>query len=218
MTKVSILIADDHEVFRRGLRTMLETRQDWHVCGEASTGRAAIEAAKELDPDIVIMDISMPELNGIEATRQILKIAPKTEVLILSMHDSEELVREMVEVGVRGYLLKSDAGRVLMSAIEALGRHEPFFSSKVSDHILQGYRESEMPPERRRRSRTRLSAREREIVQFLAEGKTNKEIAASLGISVRTIETHRANIMRKLNFNSLSELVRYAVRNKIISA
>ncbi|HLY61607.1 MAG TPA: response regulator transcription factor [Terriglobia bacterium] len=218
MSKIRILIADDHEVFRKGLKTMLEARPDWNICGEASTGRAAVEAVRELNPDIVIMDISMPELNGIEATRQILKIAPKTDVLVLSMHDSEELVREMVEVGVRGYLLKSDAGRVLMSAIEALVRHEPFFSSKVSDHILQGYREADIPTERSRGPRTRLSAREREIVQFLVEGKTNKEVAASLGISVRTIETHRANIMRKLNMTSLSELVRFAIRNKIISA
>ncbi|HEV2349149.1 MAG TPA: response regulator transcription factor [Terriglobia bacterium] len=216
MSQLRVLIADDHEVFRKGLRTILEVRPEWHVCGEASTGRAAVDAAKELKPDVVIMDISMPELNGIEATRQILKIAPKTEVLILSMHDSEELVHEMVEVGVRGYVLKSDAGRVLISAIEALGNHEPFFSSKVSDHILQGYRETEKPPESGTSPHNRLSAREREIVQILAEGKTNKEVAAVLGISVRTIETHRANIMRKLNLNSLSELVRYAIRNKII--
>jgi len=148
MKNISILIADDHEVFRRGVRSMLEARPDWHVCGEASTGRGAVVAARELKPDVVIMDISMPELNGIEATRKILKDAPRTEVLILTMHNSEELVREIVEVGAGGYLLKSDAGRVLMAAIEALANHEPFFSSKVSEHLIQGYRETDKSVEK----------------------------------------------------------------------
>lgn len=217
MAAVRILIADDHEVFRRGTQALLESRPDWRVCGEAATGREAVEKTKKLKPDVVIMDISMPELNGLEAAEQILKVAPKTEVLILTIHDSEELVRHMAKVGVRGYMLKADTSQDLITAIEALARHRPFFTSKAADVILQDYRklkqEAEQLPEA-----SRLTTREREVVQLLSEGMSNKEVAAALDISVRTVETHRSNIMRKLKLGSLSELVRYAVRNKIVTA
>ncbi|MBI4454998.1 MAG: response regulator transcription factor [Acidobacteria bacterium] len=216
MPKMRILIADDHEVVRRGFRSLLETRPEWEVCAEAVTGREAVEKATQHNPDVVVMDISMPELNGLEATRQIVKALPKVEVLILTMHDSEELVREVLDAGARGYVLKSDAGRDLVAAVDAVRRHKPFFTSRVSEIVLDGYlkRNSHTGKEGIRLSR--LTPREREIVQLLAEGKSNKEVAVALNISVKTAETHRANVMNKLGLHSVTELVRYAVRNKIV--
>jgi DNA-binding NarL/FixJ family response regulator len=211
-----ILVADDHEVVRRGFRALLETRSDWQVCGEAVTGREAVEKAVQSKPDVVVMDISMPELNGLEATRQIVKTAPQTQVLILTMHDSEELVKEVLTAGARGYVLKSDAGRDLVAAVEAVRRRKPFFSSRVSEIVLDGYLNKD--PDAPEPKRSRLTPREREIVQLLAEGKSNKEIAVALNISVKTAETHRANIMNKLGLHSVTELVRYAVRNRIVEA
>jgi DNA-binding NarL/FixJ family response regulator len=171
---------------------------------------------EELKPDVVVMDISMPELNGLEAVRQIVKIAPRTEVLVLTMHESEDLVREVLEAGARGYLLKSDASRQLISAVEALRIHKPYLTSRVNEVVLTGYLGGK--PLKGETSGGRLTPREREIVQLLAEGLTNKEIANTLNISVKTAETHRTNIMRKLDLHSVSELVRYAVRNHIIEA
>ena len=221
---LQLLIADDHEIVRRGLRAILETRQDWTVVAEAVTGRQAIDQAREHPPDIAILDIGMPELNGLEATRQILKLLPQTEVLILTMHESEQIVREVLAAGARGYVLKSDAGRDLVAAVEALRDHRTFFSSKISDMLLTSYLRQ---PERNNNSnnneptaepsgRSRLTAREREIVQLLAEGKSNKEVAQMLNISIKTAETHRTNIMNKLDLRSITELVRYAVRNNIV--
>jgi DNA-binding NarL/FixJ family response regulator len=174
--------------------------------------------AKQLKPELVILDISMPELNGLEAARIILKMAPKTEILILTMHDSEQVVREVLEAGARGYVLKSDAGRDLVAAVESLLEHKPFFTSHVSEMVLEGYLKGRVTQEELGTSGWALTAREREIVQLLAEGKSNKEVAAALSISVKTVETHRTNIMRKLNLHSLSDLVRYAIRNAIIAA
>ncbi len=212
-----ILIADDHEVVRQGLRALMQNHKGWEVCGEAATGREAVEKAKETQPDVVVLDIAMPQLNGLEAARQILKAHPETQVLILTMHESEELVREVLDAGARGYVLKSDAGRSLVAAIEALGQHTPFFTSKVAQIVLQGFLDGKpASAEVTRSTRGRLSAREREIIQLLAEGKGNKEIAASLNISVKTVETHRSNIMRKLNLHSIGDLTRYAIRNRII--
>jgi DNA-binding NarL/FixJ family response regulator len=211
-----ILLVDDHEIVRKGLKSVLETRQDWEMVGEATTGREAVKMVADLKPDVVVMDISMPELNGLEAVRQIVKIAPRTEVLVLTMHESEDLVREVLEAGARGYLLKSDASRHLISAIEALRIHKPYLTSKVNEVILMGYLGGKPP--KGETSGGRLTPREREIVQLLAEGLTNKEIASTLHISVKTAETHRTNIMRKLDLHSVSELVRYAVRNHIIEA
>lgn len=218
MSHVRILIADDHEVVRRGLRALLEAQPEWEVVAEAVTGREAIEKAKQTTPDVAIIDVGMPELNGLEATRQVLKALPPTEVLILTMHESEQIVREVLDAGARGYVLKSDAGRDLVAAVEALCQHRTFFSSKISEMLLNSYlRHSDRAAEVTDSPRGRLTAREREIVQLLAEGKSNKEVAASLNISIKTAETHRTNIMNKLDLRSITELVRYAVRNNIVA-
>ena len=210
-----ILIADDHDVVRAGLRQLLLERKGWEICGEASTGRQAVNLALESKPDVVVMDISMPELNGLEASRQIRKGLPKTEIVILSLHLTDQLAYEIIDAGIRGYVLKSDANRDLVSAVESLGMHRPFFTAKVSEMMMDGLR-GDKPREVRGDARGRLTGRQREIVQLLAEGKTSKEVAVALNISVKTAETHRANIMRRLELHSVSELVRYAVKNQII--
>lgn len=216
MKPMRILIADDHEVVRHGIRALLESHDGWEVVGEAVTGRQAVDEAQELQPDLVIMDISMPEMNGLEATRHIRKELPEAEVLVLSVHDSEQLVREVLEAGARGYVLKSDAGRDLIAAVETLCRHKPFFTAKISEMMMEGFIKAGTPSEPGKPSLSVLTAREREIVQLLAEGQSNKEVADTLGISVKTVETHRSHVMAKLNLHSMSDLVRYAVRNQII--
>lgn len=212
--KLRILIADDHEIIRRGLKVLLASRPEWVVCAEAATGREAIAKAEEQRPDIVLMDIAMPGLNGLEATRKIRKMLLKTQVAILSLHYSDQLVREVLDSGARSYILKSDASRDLFLAIEALADQRTFFTSGAAQVLVDGFcKPSPATPPLMRKS---LSAREREIVQLLAEGKSSKEVAMVLGISVKTAETHRANIMRKLEMHSVSELVRYAVKNCMI--
>jgi DNA-binding NarL/FixJ family response regulator len=213
-----ILVADDHDIIRRGLKELLTSRSGWEVCAEAKTGREAVTLAEQFKPEVVVMDISMPDLNGLEAARQIRKSLPKTEILILTLHFSDQLVREIVEAGVRAYIMKSDADRDLVAAVEALSNHRPFFTARAADMLLDGFRRPKTDIDPDTVIRNRLTAREREIVQLLAEGKSSKEVAVSLGISVKTAETHRANIMRKLELHSVSELVRYAVRNQIIEA
>ena len=215
--QVKILIADDHEIVRRGLRAILENQPEWHVVDEAVTGREALEKAKSSSPDVAVIDIGMPELNGLEATRQILKLLPQTEVLILTMHESEQIIREVLAAGARGYVLKSDAGKDLVTAVDALCHHRTFFSSKVSEMLLHSYLRRSDRAESVDTTRSRLTAREREIVQLLAEGKSNKEVATALNISIKTAETHRTNIMNKLDLRSITELVRYAVRNNIVA-
>jgi len=211
-----ILVADDHTVVRAGLRTLLESRPGWQVCGEASNGREAVEQAARLRPDIVVMDIGMPLLNGVEATRQIRRVSPETEVLVLTMHESDEMVAKVQEAGALGYILKDVADSTLLSAVEMLRRHKPFASGRVARSFARpGSRRAESP-EHGDRARGRLTQREREIIQLLAEGKSNKEVAGVLGISVRTVETHRAKIMLKLDLHSVVELVHFAVRNNII--
>jgi DNA-binding NarL/FixJ family response regulator len=212
-----ILVADDHDIIRRGLKQLLTAHHGWDVCAEAKTGREALTLAEQIKPDIVVMDISMPDLNGLEAARRIRKTLPRTEILILTLHFSDQLVREMVEAGARAYIMKSDADKDLVSAVEALANHRSFFTSRAADLLLDGFRPN-AAPHLRASLRSRLTSREREIVQLLAEGKSSKEVAVALGISVKTAETHRANIMRKLELHSVSELVRYAVRNQIIEA
>lgn len=210
-----ILVADDHELVRKGLRTVLQNRPGWLLCGEASNGREAVEKARSLKPHVVIMDLTMPGLNGLEATRQIKRDLPNTEVLILSMHHSEQLIHEVLAAGARGYLLKSDAGDAICDAVDHLRRHEPFFTARVSEVLLT----SHLHPEQAVNGGTPLSAltpREREIVQAIAEGRSTKQVAAALGISEATAETHRTNIMRKLGLHSVSELVRYAIRNGLV--
>jgi DNA-binding NarL/FixJ family response regulator len=185
----------------------------WVVAGEAANGRDAVELAAALKPDIVVLDLTMPELNGLEAARKIISVNPAARVLILTAHESEQLVREVLSAGAQGYVLKSDAGRILIAALQALLDGRSFFTSNVARMVLDGYLRSET---RDASTPETLSAREREIVQLLAEGNSNKDIARALKISVKTTETHRSNIMRKMGFGSLPELVRYAIRNKII--
>ncbi len=210
-----ILLADDHEIVRRGLKELLEEPVGWTVCAEAANGREAVDLAIRTRPDVAVLDFSMPELNGLEATRRIRQSAPLVEVLVFTMHESEELIREVLAAGARGYLLKSDATRQLIPAVESLARHKPFFTGRVSEVVLEGYLKG---------GRTdslggvadRLTSREREVVQLLAEGKSNKDIARILDLSVKTVETHRATVMRKLELGSLAELIRWAIRNHII--
>ena len=220
MAPFRILLADDHEVVRAGLRALLEEQSGWEVVAEAVDGRDAVEKATKLKPDVVVIDIAMPSLNGLEAVRQIVKTVPNAKVLVLTMYDSDPLIQQVLQAGARGYLLKSDAGRDLVSAIDALRRNKTFFTPKVSQMVLEGYldkspkeKETEEEPES-----LRLTSRQRENVQLLAEGKSSKEVAVVLGLSVKTAETHRANIMRKLDCHSVTELVRYAIRNHIIAA
>jgi len=211
-----IFIADDHEVVRKGLISLLEAQPGWEVCGEAGDGREAVEKAAELKPDIIILDIGMPSLNGLEATRQILKVNPDAKILVLTLHDSDSVVREVLNAGARGFLLKSDAARDLVAAAEALRRDKTYFTSKVAAMVLEGYLKGGVAPSPTQVTRNRLTPREREIVQLLAEGKSTKEVAVALGLSVKTAETHRSNIMRKLQIHSVSDLVLYAVRNNIV--
>ena len=208
-----IVVVDDHAVVRRGVRALLESHAGWEVVAEATTGREAVEAVKQHRPEIVVMDLSLPELNGLEATRQIVHESQQTEVLVLTMHHSEQLAREVLKAGARGYVLKSDADENLITAVEALRQHKPFLTSGVTEFMLDGFLKDAGGPDDA--SRETVTPREREIIQLLAEGQSNKEAAASLGVSVKTIEAHRANIMRKLRLRSVSDLVRYAIRNKI---
>jgi len=216
MKKTRILLVDDHQVVRRGVAAVIaDSAQDWEVCGEASNGREAIATAARLKPDIVVMDISMPDMNGLEATREIRKANPEVEVLILSVHESEQMVHDVLAAGARGYILKRDAGTDLITALQAVREHKLFFTSKVAEVVLGGYlsRRVETAAEA---PTSRLSSRERQVVKLVAEGKVNKEIAQILEISVKTVESHRAHIMEKLDIHSVTELVRYAVRNNIV--
>lgn len=211
-----ILVVDDHAVVRRGVRALLESHDGWEVCGEATTGRDAIELNRQLRPDVVVMDLSLPELNGLDATRQILKDVPEAEVLVLTMHHSEELAREVLQAGARGYVLKADADENLIAAVDCLRQHKPFLTPTVTEFMLDDYvRRGDAPDAL---GPVAVTAREREIIQLVAEGHSNKAAASRLGISVKTIEAHRANIMRKLHLRSVSDLVRYAIRNKIVQA
>ncbi|HKV76773.1 MAG TPA: response regulator transcription factor [Candidatus Sulfotelmatobacter sp.] len=215
-----ILIADDHEVARRGIRSLLESHPAWEVCAEAKDGRDAVELATSMNPDLVLLDIGMPNLNGLEAARQILATSPSVAILILTMHDSDNVIREVLRAGARGFLLKSDAGRDLVAAVEALESQKTFFTPRVSQMVLDGFLNRE---EKRSEiddvanpSGDLLTAREREVIQLLAEGRTSKEVAVTLNLSVKTAETHRTNLMRKLDLHSVADLTRYAVRNGIV--
>jgi DNA-binding NarL/FixJ family response regulator len=214
MSKVRLLIADDHEVVRRGVRAILEAEPAFEVCAEASDGREAVEKALELRPDVLVLDIAMPRLNGLEATREILRELRSIEVLILTVHDSEQLVREVLQAGARGYLLKSDAGRLLLAAVESVSQHKPYFTSTVARLVLSGF----LDPGAVGAPAQALTPRERQVLQLVAEGDTNKEISAALHIGLKTVESHRTNVMKKLNLHSIAELVRYAVRNGVVDA
>lgn len=212
MTKLRILLADDHDVVRRGMRCLIEERTDWEVCGEARTGREAVALAAELQPHLAVLDLAMPELNGLEAARQISKLSRETEILLFTVHMTEGLLDAVMAAGARGYLLKSDAGKHLTTAIESLSEHKPFFSpsvpAAVSDYASGG-------KVRAARSPSTLTPREREVTQLIAEGRSNKKIAFLLDLSVKTVETHRAAVMRKLGVSSVAGVVRYAVRNHL---
>ena len=218
---LKIFIADDHEVVRQGLRSLLEKDPGWSICGEAANGREAVERVLALKPDVVVMDLAMPHLNGLEATRQILRDVPRTAVLMLSATESEEQVREVLAAGARGFVLKSDAGKELLAALAGLRAGRPFFSARIAELVLQGYLRGGggAPADAAAvKPAQPLTTREREVLQLLAEGQSNKQVAAALGIGIKTAEAHRANLMRKLKVRSVGELVRYAIRNKIVEA
>lgn len=217
MTRVRVLIADDHEVVRLGLRAIALEDPAFEVCGEASDGRTAVAEALRLKPDVVVLDVAMPALNGLEATRQILEALPRTEVLVLTAHDSESIVHQALRAGARGYVLKSDASAQLLAALGSVSAHKPWFTSSVSELVLAGYLHGDQRPANSE-PRTQLTRREREVLQLLAEGRSNKEVAAELKIGIKTVETHRANIMNKLALHSVADLVRYAIRNGIVAA
>jgi DNA-binding NarL/FixJ family response regulator len=211
---VRILLVDDHDVVRRGLKALLQGHSGWEICGEAATGRDAVDLAEEMQPEIAVVDLMMPDLNGLETTRLIRRASERTEVLIFTMHYNESLVHDALEAGARGYLLKSDTEKHIVTAIETLLRHQPYFSAQVSEAVLEGFLRSG----RRNADAAaapRLTPREREVIQLLAEGDRNKRIAQKLGISVKTVETHRTTLMRKIGVKSIVDLVRYAVRNHL---
>ena len=216
MPELRILIADDHELIRRGVRTLLEAEPGWKVVAEASDGQEALEKAKETKPEIVVLDIGMPRLSGLEAARRLKRTLPQIKVLMLTMHDSERLAWEVLNAGALGYVTKSDTARDLVIAIEALRRDKTFFTPKVDRIILDSFLNGGSSKRAKEMQGEQLTSRQREIVQLLAEGKTSKEVSALLNLSVKTVETHRANIMRRLSCHSVSDLVRYAVRNNIV--
>lgn len=216
MNKLRILVADDHEIVRRGLVALIKSHPDWEVCAECNDGRQAVEKAAELKLDIAILDIGMPILNGLEATRQILRENSKVRVLILTITDTDQVVQAVLDAGARGFLLKSDAARDLIMAIDAVQHNRTFFTARVAEMVLSAYRGKSSPSAKPEVALPNLTPREREVVQLLAEGKSSKEVATHLNLSVKTAETHRNNIMRKLCLHSVSELVLYAVRNNII--
>jgi DNA-binding NarL/FixJ family response regulator len=214
-----ILLADDHELTRSGLRYLLEKHEDWSVCGEASNGRLAVEMAEKLRPDFAILDMSMPEMNGLEATRQILKKQPQLNILIFTMHETERVIVDVMEAGARGVVLKSDVGENMVAAVESISKGRRFFTSRVAETVVEAYLSKRLDGEKDDpASQFILTTREREVVQLLAEGKSNKEVADRLGISARTAEGHRSEIMRKLKLGSLADLVRFAIRNGIVQA
>jgi DNA-binding NarL/FixJ family response regulator len=213
MSQVKIFIADAHEVLLRGLKSLLTSHAGWTVCGEAKTGVEAVRRIIELKPDIVILGVDMAELNGIEATRQIKRAIPSTEVLIYTIYDEEYLIVEALKAGASGHVLKSDSEQTLLEAVTTLATHLPYFSTKSAETLLEHVKKTAVTD-----NAHVLTDREREIVKTVSEGKSNKEIAAHLRISVKTVEAHRAAIMRKLGFKSITELVRYAIRNKFIQA
>jgi DNA-binding NarL/FixJ family response regulator len=215
--KLRILVADDHEIVRRGLCSLLQNHEGWEICGEASDGRDVVEKARQLKPDVVILDVGMPNLNGLEATRQLLHHDPGSKIIVLTITDSDQVIRAALDAGARGFVLKSDAARDLVSAVEALQRNRMFFTPRVHDLVLAGFLDKgHAPSHTEPPNLPTLTSREREVTQLLAEGKSSKEVASLLNLSTKTVETHRSNIMRKLSFHSIRDLVVYAIKNNII--
>jgi DNA-binding NarL/FixJ family response regulator len=215
-----VLLVDQHELVRRGVRRLLEAESGFEVCGEAADGREAVEKAMALQPDVVVLDAALPGLNGIEAAQTISRALTRTAIVFLTADDSEPVVRGALQAGAIGYVLKSDAARLLVTAVKRAHTHEPFLTSKVAQIVLAGFlgRETWAQAGDADQPASSLTPREREVLQLIAEGKSNKEVATALGISVKTVEAHRANIMSRLGFHSVADLVRYAVRNSIIGA
>jgi DNA-binding NarL/FixJ family response regulator len=218
MGSLRLLIADDHEIFRAGLRALLEVQPGWRVVAEAADGREAVKKAAETRPDVALLDIAMPFLNGLEAAQEIAQSCPRTKIVMLTVHDSDAMINEVLAVGARGYLFKSDAASDLVTAVNAVQGDGTFFTAKVADIVLTSFINSGARPAALASPRSRLTARQREIAQLLAEGRTTKEVASMLNLSVKTAETHRSNLMRRLNCHSAADLVRYALRNQIIEA
>jgi len=215
MKAVRVLIADDHEVVLEGVRSLIERQPDLEVCGLATTGREAVDLARKTNPDVVVLDLTMPELDGLDAIRQIKKALPETEVVVFSAHPSEDLIEEVFEAGAKSYIEKVEASRDLVSAIRSLAEHKPFFTSQTSEVLFSKFL---LPGAKKQPDRVepKLTARERQIVSLLAQSGSNKEIATTLGISIRTVETHRATLMHKLGVHSVAGVVRYAIRHHII--
>lgn len=218
MNELRILIADDHDLIRRGVRDLLATRRGWQVVGEACNGADAVRKAVNLRPDIAILDFSMPELNGPGATAEIAREVPETGVVVLTMHDSEQVMREVLQAGARGLVLKSDADRDLLEAVETVANKRHFFTRRLSDLMLGGYLAGTSAAKVRMKSKVaQLTQRECEVMRLLAEGMSSKEAAGQLQISIRTVESHRININRKLGFHSIANLVHYAIRHGIVA-
>lgn len=213
-----ILIVDDHEIVREGVRVIIEREPGWKVCGVAENGRAAVDLVLKLKPDAIVLDLKMSDLDGIEAMKQIKRAVPETEILVLSAHESEELIEQVFEAGAKSFVRKADADRFLVPALKSILDHKTFLTEGVSAMLLSRVFNVGTGRTKRSRAMEKLTAREREIVRLLAEGKSNREIALALDISVRTGETHRAAVMRKLGLRSLADVVRYAVRNGIVDA
>ncbi len=216
MKKITILLADDHTVVRQGLRSLLQAEPDIEVVGEAETGRHALQMARQLRPDVVVMDIAMPQLNGLEATRQITKECPTTKVLILSSYSDDEYVHSLTEAGAVGYLIKQTAANDLIKAIHEAVKGNSFFSPAISKRMLDYYREAYLKGKPLRKHAEQLTSREMEVLQLVAEGKANKQIASDLSISIKTVEKHRQQVMNKLNIHDVAGLTRYAITKGII--
>lgn len=216
MPKLRLVVADDHALMRRGICDLLEAEPGWEVVAQAVNGREAVDAVARTRPDVLVIDLAMPELNGLTAAREILRSFPKVEIVLLTMHNTDQTIREVLECGARGYVLKSDAEQDLIVAVKAVAQGKPFFTPSVAEVVLKGYLRHNARPETPERAQE-LTTREREVVQLLAEGKGNKEVAVAMRVSVKTVEAHRSNINRKLSIRSTSELVRYAVRNSIVA-
>jgi DNA-binding NarL/FixJ family response regulator len=214
VSNIRILIADDHAIVRQGLRSVVESHAGWEVCGEAVDGWDCVHKARELNPDVIALDIGMPNLNGLDAAREILKEDPKAKILFLTIYDTEQSLKTAQRIGARGLILKSDAARELVAAVEAIERNSTHFKSQMSEAHLR----PDLRGNRRSTGKDTLTGRERQVLQLLAEGKSSKEVASLLNLSVKTAETHRGNIMGKLGLHSLSELVLYAVRNNFVQA
>ena len=218
MPPLRLLIADDHDIVRKGLCTLLSGQPGWTIAAEASNGREALKMAMECEPDVAVLDIAMPSLNGLETARQMNKTVPSTKVVLLTMHAVDTFIAEALNAGVRGFVLKSDAVKDLVAAVDALGRNQTFFTSEVAQAMIDGHLKPRgtTVSDAATEQRCRLTGRQREVVQLLAEGNSSKQIATVLDLSIKTVETHRADIMNRVNCHGVAELVRYAIRNGIV--